>query len=142
MSFFVVSTLIFLSVIGTPKTIYGGGFLKFWNTSMFFVFFSIAMGFLFIIPFAVVEGHLGKKKRIYSYAKIQFIEFQDNWRSNKYLRELPQISLSKAAYALFCFGMYSAFVVGDHGGDFDSLPNLMLFIGFGFVFFKSILSKV
>ncbi len=43
----------------------------------------------------------------------------------------------------FAFGMYSAFVVGDQGGDFGLFPfHLMLFFGFGYVFFKSISSKV
>jgi hypothetical protein len=43
----------------------------------------------------------------------------------------------------FGFGMYLAFVVGDQGGDFGLFPfHLMLFIGFGYVFFKSLSSKV
>jgi hypothetical protein len=42
----------------------------------------------------------------------------------------------------FAFGMYSAFVVGDQGGDFGLFPfHLMLFFGFGYVFFKSLTSK-
>jgi len=42
----------------------------------------------------------------------------------------------------FAFGMYSAFIVGDQGGDFGLFPfHLMLTIGFGFVFFKSLTSK-
>jgi hypothetical protein len=39
--------------------------------------------------------------------------------------------------------MYSAFIVGDQGGDFGLFPfHLMLFLGFGFVFFKSLSSKI
>ena len=35
--------------------------------------------------------------------------------------------------------MYSAFVVGDDQGDFGLFPfHLMLFVGFGYVFFKSL----
>jgi hypothetical protein len=42
----------------------------------------------------------------------------------------------------FAFGMYSAFIVGDQGGDFGLFPfHLMLCVGFGFVFFKSLTSK-
>ncbi|MBT8253959.1 MAG: glycosyl transferase family 2, partial [Bacteroidia bacterium] len=42
----------------------------------------------------------------------------------------------------FGFGLYSAFVVGDQGGDFGLFPfHLMLFFGFGFVFLKSIKSE-
>ena len=42
----------------------------------------------------------------------------------------------------FAFGLYSAFIVGDQGGDFGLFPfHLMLCIGFSYVFFKSIFSK-
>jgi len=42
----------------------------------------------------------------------------------------------------FVFGMYSAFIVGTQGGDFGLFPfHFMLFIGFGYVFLKSIFSK-
>jgi hypothetical protein len=43
----------------------------------------------------------------------------------------------------FAFGMYSAFIVGDQGGDFGLFPfHLMLFLGFGFVFFNSLKPRV
>ena len=42
----------------------------------------------------------------------------------------------------FAFGMYSAFVVGNQGGDFGLFPfHMMLFLGFGYVFWKSIFSR-
>ena len=43
----------------------------------------------------------------------------------------------------FAFGMYSAFIVGDQGGDFGLFPfHLMLFMGFGYVFFKSVFLRL
>jgi hypothetical protein len=42
----------------------------------------------------------------------------------------------------FAFGMYSAFIVGNQGGDFGLFPfHLMLFLGFGYVFLKSLISR-
>ena len=38
----------------------------------------------------------------------------------------------------FAFGMYSAFIVGDQGGIWSFPFHLMLFLGFGFVFFNSL----
>lgn len=43
----------------------------------------------------------------------------------------------------FGFGMYSAFIVGNQGGDFGLFPfHTMLCLGFGYVFFKSLFSKI
>ena len=69
---------------------------------------------------------------------------KDGWKGNKYLKKTitPNIIIEGALTLYFAFGMYSAFVVGDQGGDFGLFPfHLMLFIGFGFVFFKSLTSK-
>jgi hypothetical protein len=39
--------------------------------------------------------------------------------------------------------MYSAFIVGDQGGDFGLFPfHAMLCAGFGYVFFKSLAPKI
>ena len=63
MSFFVISTLIFFICYWfTFKSIYGGGLGRFLEyVGMFFVFFSIAMGFSVHNTVAVLEGHFGKK---------------------------------------------------------------------------------
>ena len=112
---------------------------------MFFVFFSIAMGFSVHNSVAVLEGHLGKKSEFVRTPKFNLSAVKDSWKNNKYLRKgiTPNIIIEGILMLYFAFGMYSAFVVGDQGGDFGLFPfHLMLFIGFGFVFFKSILSKV
>ena len=64
-----------------------------------------------------------------------------NIYKNKYITKKPSINiLTEGVLTLyFAFGMYSAFVVGNEGGDFGLFPfHLMLFIGFSFVFSKSL----
>ena len=147
MSFFVVSTIIFFICYWFMyKQTYGGGFIKFFKyIGMFFTFFSIAMGFSLHNSIAVLEGHIGKPSEFVRTPKFNINSLTDSWKGNKYLRK--KLSLNVIIEGLlmlyFAFGMYSAFIVGDQGGDFGLFPfHLMLFIGFGYVFFKSISSKV
>ena len=147
MSFFVISTLIFFICYWfTFKSIYGGGLGKFLEyVGMFFVFFSIAMGFSVHNTIAVLEGHFGKKSDFIRTPKFNISTIKDSWKDNKYLRKKvsANVIIEGLLMLYFAFGMYSAFVVGDQGGDFGLFPfHLMLFIGFGFVFFKSLTSKV
>lgn len=146
MSFFVISTLIFFICYWfTYKSIYGGGlkhFLKY--TAMFFTFFSIAMGFSLHNSIAVLEGHFGKKSEFIRTPKFNIGALKDGWKGNKYITKniSPNVIIEGVLMLYFAFGMYSAFVVGDQGGDFGLFPfHLMLFLGFGFVFFKSLTSK-
>ncbi len=147
MSFFVISTLIFFICYWfTYKTIYGGGmkqFLKY--IFMFFTFFSVAMGFSLHNSIAVLEGHFGKKSEFIRTPKFNISTLKQSWKGNKYLTKniSPHVIIEGILMLYFAFGMYSAFIVGDQGGDFGLFPfHLMLFIGFGFVFFKSLTSKV
>ncbi len=146
MSFFVISTIIFFVCYWfTFRSIYGGGikqFLKY--TGMFFTFFSIAMGFSLHNSIAVLEGHIGKKSEFVRTPKFNLSKFKDGLKSNKYLSKniSPNTVIEGVLMLYFAFGMYSAFIVGDQGGDFGLFPfHLMLFVGFGFVFFKSLTSK-
>ena len=146
MSFFVISTLIFFICYWFMyKSVYGGGFKQFIEyIGMFFVFFSIAMGFSLHNSIAVLEGHFGKKSEFVRTPKFNISTLKDSWKGNKYLRKKvsPNVIIEGALMLYFGFGMYSAFVVGDQGGDFGLFPfHLMLFIGFGYVFFKSLGSK-
>lgn len=147
MSFFVVSTVIFFICywIIYRKT-YGGGVKNFMGyTAMFFVFFSIAMGFSLHNSIAVLEGHLGKKSEFVRTPKFNISKFKDNWKNNKYIKRNISVHVIFEGILMlyFGFGMYSAFIVGDQGGDFGLFPfHLMLFFGFGYVFFKSLASKV
>jgi len=147
MSFFVASTLIFFVCYWFMfKNIYGGGFKQFIRyIGMLFTLFSIAMGFSLHNSIAVIEGHIGKRSEFVRTPKFNISTLKDSWKGNKYLKKKVSLHviLEGILMLYFAFGMYSAFVVGDQGGDFGLFPfHLMLFIGFGFVFFKSLTSKV
>lgn len=147
MSFFVISSIIFFICYWFMyRNIYGGGiknFIKY--IGMFFVFFSIAMGFSLHNSIAVLEGHLGKKSEFVRTPKFNIGALKDSWKTNKYLKKTVSVHVIFEGILMlyFGFGMYSAFIVGDQGGDFGLFPfHLMLFVGFGYVFFKSLTSKV
>ena len=147
MSFFVVSTIIFFICYWFMyKITYGGGFKMFFKyTGMFLTFFTVAMGFSLHNSIAVLEGHMGKKSDFVRTPKFNVGALKNNWKDNKYIAKniSPNVIIEGILMLYFAFGMYSAFVVGDQGGDFGLFPfHLMLFIGFGFVFLKSITSKI
>ncbi len=147
MSFFVISTIIFFVCYWMMyRRTYGSGIKNFVNyIGMFFVFFSIAMGFSLHNSIAVLEGHLGKKSEFVRTPKFNLKKYKDNWKNNKYIKKTVSVHVifEGLLMAYFGFGMYSAFIVGDQGGDFGLFPfHLMLFVGFGYVFFKSLASKV
>ena len=146
MSFFVVSSIIFfICYWHMYKNIYGGGFKRFFRyIGAFFTFFSVAMGFSLHNTIAVLEGHFGKKSEFVRTPKFNIKTLKDGWKNNKYIKKKPSVHviLEGLLAIYFIFGMYSAFVVGNQGGDFGLFPfHLMLFIGFSYVFFKSIFSK-
>lgn len=146
MSFFVMSSIIFFICYWYMyKNIYGGGFKRFiLYIGAFFTFFSIAMGFALHNTIAVLEGHFGKKSEFVRTPKFNIKTIKDSWKKNKYIKKKPSVHvILEGILALyFVFGMYSAFIVGDQGGDFGLFPfHLMLFIGYAYVFFKSIFSK-
>jgi cellulose synthase/poly-beta-1,6-N-acetylglucosamine synthase-like glycosyltransferase len=146
MSFFVISTIIFFVCYWFMyRNIYGSGFKRFFGyIGMFFTFFSIAMGFSLHNSIAVIEGHIGKRSEFVRTPKFNISTIRDSWKGNKYLKGnlSPHVVIEGILMLYFGFGMYSAFVVGDQGGDFGLFPfHLMLFIGFGYVFFKSLSSK-
>lgn len=145
MSFFVVSTLIFFSCFWVMfKKIQGGGIKVFFRyIGMFFTFFTVAMGFSLHNTLAIVEGHFGKKSEFIRTPKFNINSSNDSWKGNVYLKNKisPQLILEGLLMCYFAFGMYSAFVVGKEG-DFGLFPfHLMLFLGFGYVFFKSLRLK-
>ena len=147
MSFFVFSTIIFFVCYWFMyKKMYGSGVKNFLQyIVMFLTFFSIVMGFSLHNSRAVLEGHLGKRSDFIRTPKFNLNSLNDSWKDNKYLNKNISIHVIFEGILMlyFAFGMYSAFVVGDQGGDFGLFPfHLMLFLGFGFVFFKSLTSKV
>ncbi|MEZ4803598.1 MAG: glycosyltransferase family 2 protein [Gelidibacter sp.] len=146
MSFFVMSTMIFFVCYWMMyKSIYGSGFKNFFSyVRTFFTFFSIAMGFSLHNSIAVLEGHIGKRSEFVRTPKFNISTLKDSWKGNKYLAKNISLNviIEGALMLYFAFGLYSAFIVGDQGGDFGLFPfHLMLCIGFGYVFFKSLTSK-
>lgn len=146
MSFFVISTVIFFICYWFMyKKIHGSSLKSFVQyIVLFFTFFSIAMGFSLHNSIAVIEGHIGKRSEFVRTPKFNINSLSDSWKNNKYLRKKPSLNviLEGLLMLYFGFGMYSAFIVGDQGGDFGLFPfHLMLFIGFGFVFFNSLKSR-
>ena len=147
MSFFVISTLIFFICYWYMyKKTHGSTFKDFVQyVLMFFTFFSIAMGFSLHNSIAVIEGHIGKRSEFVRTPKFNINSIKDSWKNNKYLRKKPSLNvvLEGLLMVYFGFGMYSAFIVGDQGGDFGLFPfHLMLFLGFGFVFFNSLKPRI
>lgn len=146
MSFFIISTLIFFICYWYSfKSIYGGGFKQFIKyIGLFFMFFTVAMGFSLHNSIGVLEGHFGKKSEFIRTPKFNVQMLKGSWKKNKYIsKNISSNVIIEGLLAIyFAFGMYSAFIVGDQDGDFGLFPfHLMLFIGFSFVFFKSLTTK-
>ena len=114
-------------------------------SSCFLHFFRLQWGFSLHNSIAVLEGHFGKRSDFVRTPKFNINALTDTWKTNKYLKKniSTNVIFEGILMLYFGFGMYSAFIVGDQGGDFGLFPfHLMLFLGFGFVFFKSLSSKV
>jgi cellulose synthase/poly-beta-1,6-N-acetylglucosamine synthase-like glycosyltransferase len=141
-SFFIISTIIlFICYWFTYKSIQGSGLDNFVDyIKLFFTFFSVALGFSLHNTVAVLEGHMGKRSEFVRTPKFNIQNLKDSWKGNKYLvtKLSPNTILEFALMLYFLFGMYSAIPLNDFG----LFPfHLMLFVGFGFVFFKSVTAK-
>jgi hypothetical protein len=83
---------------------------------------------------------MGKRSEFVRTPKFNIQNLKDSWKGNKYLvtKLSPNTILEFALMLYFLFGMYSAIPLNDFG----LFPfHLMLFVGFGFVFFKSVSAK-
>lgn len=141
MAFFVLTSVIFfICYWNTYKNIRGGGFKNFIKyIGLFFIFYTIAMGFSFHNSIAVLEGLWGKKSEFIRTPKFNIESLKDKWKDNIYITK----SISKNTIfegllmVYFLFGLY----IGFKFHDFGLFPfHLMLFFGYGFVFYKSIFS--
>ncbi|MEQ8219096.1 MAG: glycosyltransferase family 2 protein [Arenibacter sp.] len=140
--FFILSTIIlFVCYWFTYKSIQGSGFNNFVDyISIFFTFFSVALGFSLHNSIAVLEGHMGKRSEFVRTPKFNLNSIKDSWKGNKYLatKLSPNMILEAALMLYFLFGMYSAIPLNDFG----LFPfHFMLFLGFGYVFFKSLMAR-
>ncbi|WP_289023609.1 cellulose synthase family protein [uncultured Salegentibacter sp.] len=138
-AFFLVSTLIFFFCYYVAYSrIHGRDFKSFLNfIVLFFTFFSVAMGFSVHNSLAVLEGHLGKKSAFIRTPKFNVSSLNDSWKKNIYIQQKFSLSIAVefALWVYFGFGLYSAFMLNDFS---LAIFHLMLFIGFGFVVFRSV----
>lgn len=142
LSLFTISTIIlFVCYWFTYKSIQGSGFNNFVEyIKIFFTFFSVALGFSLHNSIAVLEGHMGKRSEFVRTPKFNINNITESWKGNKYLAKKlsPNMILEFALMVYFLFGMYSAIPLNDFG----LFPfHFMLFLGFGFVFFKSLTAR-
>ncbi|WP_167898282.1 cellulose synthase family protein [Wenyingzhuangia aestuarii] len=171
MSFFAISTLIFFICYwymykNVQKKSGLKGFIQYTRT--FFTFFSVAMGLSLNNTGAVIEGHRRKRSDFVRTPKFN-IKSIDGWKKNIYMRKKPSknVIYEGILTIYFFFGIVSAWLVRDIGNNhlktysekcwFGLLPcdawyvpfdsgliifHVMLFLGFGFIFYKSVFSKV
>lgn len=141
-SVFIISTIILSFCYWvTYKNIHGKSFDNFVDyVKMFFIFFSIVLGFLFHNVVAVLEGYTGKKSEFVRTPKFNISNLKDSWKGNKYINTKisPSVIVEFCLMLYFMFGLYS----GIKLNDFGLFPfHLMVTFGFGFVVYKSIFSK-
>ncbi|PKD17569.1 glycosyl transferase family 2 [Salegentibacter salinarum] len=138
-AFFLLSTVIFfLCYYVAYAKIHGNSFKSFLTfIGMFFTFFSVAMGFSVHNSLAVLEGHFGKKSAFIRTPKFNVNSLRDSWKNNIYIQQKFSLSIAVefALWLYFGFGLYSAFMLNDFS---LAIFHLMLFIGFGFVVFRSV----
>ncbi|MGA8854220.1 MAG: glycosyltransferase, partial [Christiangramia sp.] len=136
---FAISTLIFFACYYVAYAkIHGKGIKSFFKfVGMFITFFSIAMGFSVHNTLAVLEGHFGKKSEFIRTPKFNVNSIKDTWKGNAYLtnRFSKNLIIEGFLFLYFGFAIWSAFKLNDYG---LLIFHLMLFSGFGFVFFKSL----
>ena len=136
---FAISTLIFFACYYVAYVkIHGKSARSFFEfVGMFVTFFSIAMGFSVHNSLAVLEGHFGKRSEFIRTPKFNINSVKDSWKGNKYLsnRFSKNVIIEGLLFLYFGFAIWSAFKLNDYG---LLVFHLMLFTGFGFVFFKSL----
>ncbi len=136
---FAISTFIFFACYYVAYTkIHGKSIKSFFSfLAMFFTFFSVAMGFSVHNTLAVLEGHFGKKSEFIRTPKFNVNSIKDTWKGNRYLTNQfsKNLIIEGLLFLYFGFAIWSAFRLNDFG---LLVFHLMLFTGFGFVFFKSL----
>ncbi len=138
-AFFVLTTVIFfICYWNTYRSLRGGGIVSFLKyIKMFFTFYTIAMGFTFQNAIAVLEGLLGKKSEFVRTPKFNIETLKDKWKENIYIsKKISKNTIIEGLLMMyFIFGLFYAFKLNDFG----LFPfHLMLVIGYGFVFYKSL----
>ncbi|MGB8707451.1 MAG: glycosyltransferase [Dehalococcoidia bacterium] len=107
----------------------------------FLLFLSISMGFSLHNSIALCEGYAGKKIPFIRTPKFNITSSKDRWQANKYLvKGINGITIFEALLtAYFLAGVYLSIYFQNYG----LLPfYLMLTLGFGYVFYYSIVHAV
>ncbi len=142
LAFFAISTVIFFFCYWQSYTRIHGGGIKNWFKfiGMFFTFFSVAMGFSVHNTIAVLEGHFGKKSAFIRTPKFNISKVKDSWKANIYINKKIPISvlIELILFIYFGFAIFSAFYTQDFG---LIIFHIMLFFGFGYVAFKSLITN-
>lgn len=142
-AFFGVSTIIFFVCYWVAyRRIHGGGVKNFFKfVGMFFLFFSVAMGFSVHNSLAVLEGHFGKKSEFIRTPKFNISDLKKGWKSNQYLsKKLPLNTIIELVlFGYFGFAIYYGISQQAYG---MLIFHIMLFAGFGFVAFKSLAARL
>ena len=139
MAFFVLTSIIFfICYWNTYKNIRGGGFKNFIKyIGLFFIFYTIAMGFSFHNSIAVLEGLWGKKSEFIRTPKFNIESLKDKWKENVYIsKKISKNTIVEGLLVIyFLFGLYYGFKLKDFG----LFPfHIMLCIGYSYVFVQSV----
>ena len=89
---------------------------------------------------AVVEGYLGIKSPFIRTPKMNLVNKSDDWNGNNYLAsKISVLTIFEGLLMLyFIMGIY----LGIHFGDYGLIPfHIMLSVGFGYVFFSTIIQS-
>ena len=118
-SFFISSTIIlFICYWFTYKTLQGKKLSDFFDyVTLFFTFFSVALGFSFHNTIAVLEGHTGKRSEFVRTPKFNISSLTDSWKNNKYINTKlsPNMIVEFLLMVYFIFGLFSAVRLDDFG---------------------------
>ncbi|MFT7351744.1 MAG: cellulose synthase/poly-beta-1,6-N-acetylglucosamine synthase-like glycosyltransferase [Flavobacterium sp.] len=139
MAFFILtSILFFISYWYSYQYLHGRSFKNFIKfTGLFFIFYSIAMGFSFQNSIAVLEGLFGKKSEFVRTPKFNIEALKERWKENIYIsKTISRNTIIEALLILyFMFGIGLGFYLNDYG----LVPfHLMLIIGYSYIVVQSV----
>ncbi len=107
----------------------------------FFLFLSVSMGFSFHNSIALCEGYAGKKIPFIRTPKFNITSSHDRWQANKYLvNDIGGITILEALLTAYFFsGVFLSIYFQNYG----LIPfYIMLTLGFGYVFYYSVVHAV
>jgi cellulose synthase/poly-beta-1,6-N-acetylglucosamine synthase-like glycosyltransferase len=107
----------------------------------FLLFLSVSMGFSLHNSIALCEGYAGKKIPFIRTPKFNITSSKDRWQANKYLvNDISGVTVLEGVLTAYFFsGVFLSIYFQNYG----LLPfYLMLTLGFGYVFYYSIVQAV